>query len=68
MSYCLFIIKGTKGKMFCNRNISLVDLMCIASPILKTAYEKLMTERGCSEETARKFVLEQIDRSFDLID
>lgn len=68
MNYCLSIIKGTKGKMFCNRNIGLVDLMCIASPILKTAYEKLMTERGCSEKEARKFVLEEINKSFDLID
>lgn len=68
MSYCLSIIKRTKGKMFCNRNISFIDLMCITASASKMAYEKLMAERGCSEETARKFVLEEINKSFDLID
>lgn len=68
MNYWLTVMRGSKGKTFCNRNISFVDLMCITAMASKMAYEKLMAERGCSEETARKFVLEQINRSFDLID
>lgn len=68
MNYWLTVMRGSKGKIFCNRNISFIDLMCITASASKMAYEKLMAERGCSEETARKFVLEEINKSFDLID
>lgn len=57
MSFLFSLIKNNTGKTFCNKNISTIDLLLIASAVYKMSVERVCAEKELSKEQAEAFVL-----------